>query len=113
VSFRFDPCCDRCGAQVDDYGVVTQDYAYCSDCEDEYQAAQRVRYPYGQCPQCGAEYVAETCSAGKVHVVARHVEGACSNWRDYADYEPAPGGCYYGCRGTEVGTEPDWSSLPF
>ena len=93
--------CTRCGTTALDGGVVTEDYAYCSDCEDSFQAAMRAEYPFGQCDQCGARYDEYRCEQGKTHVGAFHVEGACGRWADAPPLEPADiaaGYCSSGCR---------------
>jgi len=108
--------CTRCGGPVDERGVTNdeQGYAYCETCENDFQAAMRERYPFGQCWQCGAEYKQFTCEQGKTHTEAFHAEGACSMWRDGGppmDAEGiAAGFCSYGCHPTvsrdEVWTAP-------
>jgi len=91
---------------VDDYGVVNdeQGYAYCSECEDAYQASLRAEYPFGQCQECGAAFRQATCRFGKVHTFANHAEGACSQWGDVPDWPPemfgSTGYCEYGCKPT-------------
>jgi len=78
--------CYRCGRLAD---ITIEDgSAVCERCEDDYQAAMRETYPYGQCQQCGAEYRPVECSrGGKPHIVAFHSEGGCGQWRDYGAFD--------------------------
>jgi hydrogenase maturation factor HypF (carbamoyltransferase family) len=93
--------CYRCGApgeiEIEDGSAI------CEACEDQFQAAMRAEYPFGQCGECGAKYQQATCEQGKVHTFAMHPEGGCSQWGDVADRDwsgeglIARGYCSYGC----------------
>jgi len=95
--------CYRCGGPAD-IEIEGDGSAICEACEDDYQAAMRATYPYGQCHTCGAEYRPITCPLGVTHVVAFHSEGGCGQWRDYGDVED--GECAYGCRPAFVAPAP-------
>jgi hypothetical protein len=76
--------CGRCGAPStvgDDEGG----WAMCDRCEADYQASLDAQYPHGFCHQCGAAYFLHTRRDGTQEYRAWHVEGGCSQWRDYAD----------------------------
>lgn len=87
--------CYKCGQPAE--FTIEDGSAICDQCEEDFQHWMSEVYPYGQCWQCGAQYREIDCSNGKKHIVAFHSEGGCGQWRDYGDFEPAPGYCAYGC----------------
>jgi transcription elongation factor Elf1 len=80
--------CGRCGAPStvgDDAGG----WAMCARCEADYQASLDAQYPHGFCHECGAPYFLHTRRDGTQEDRAWHVEGGCSQWRDWADEDAA------------------------
>jgi hypothetical protein len=93
--------CYRCGSPDTVLVIDDGDSAICGPCEDNFQAAMRAEYPFGQCGQCGAAGQPWICQQGVEHILTAHSEGGCGSWRDSGPpLEPdliALGCCTEGC----------------
>jgi hypothetical protein len=83
-------CCGKPFEPGQPGSAVTEDHAFCAQCEQAYQDRLAQEFPHGQCQECGAPGHLRN---GKV--VFSHVEGGCSHWTDPADeYQEDPADIY-------------------